>query len=247
MFIVIFTGGTAPEPAICEKFFSDLNFASKNEPPFVIAADSGIHTLEKFIDFFPDIDFSPDIILGDWDSLGDKKILEKYPKEIIQNHIPDKDFTDTELALEEAIKYSSKNSECVHKIILLGAGGGERIDHLIAVFDLFATKSHPDIWISGNQFLYFLGEKTCAEIYDLSACDMVSVLRTSESRSGGKISSRGLLWEYGLFRKEGVPSISNRISPEFFHGKKPVSVNVYEGSFVLAVPFSAKVLLRNLP
>ena len=247
MFIFVFTGGNAPEPFVCEKFFSDLFAVEKVEKPFVIAADSGLRTLEAFNRFFTSIDFSPELILGDWDSLADNKLLEKYPKKIIQNHIVDKDFTDTELALDEAKQYISKNADDVHKIILVGAGGGERIDHLIAVFDLFSTDLRPDVWLSGNQFLYFLGERSCAELYDVALDDMVSVLRTSACRTGGRIKSEGLLWESGLFRKEGLPSISNRISPDCFRAGRPVALTVESGSFVLAAPHSARVVVKNLP
>ncbi len=244
MNIVIFTGGYAPEAELTADFFG------KYEPDFVISADSGLETFEKYRSYYsslPENPFSsgPDLILGDWDSISQKSILKKYPQEIIENFIVDKDYTDTELALERAhekIDGAFVERKCaVNKLILVGAGGGSRIDHLLAVFDLFSTDLRPDVWISGEQFLYFLPEKKAVEIYDLKNNDIVSVLRLSSSREGGKVETKGLEWEGGLFRPEGVPSLSNRISKEYFEKKLPVSVKTVKNDFVLVLPYSARL------
>ena len=150
MSILIFSGGEAPKPELAENFFQEIK-AKKN---YIIAADSGIQTFEAYQSHFCDLGLVPNLILGDWDSIGDKSILEKYPKEIIKTHIVDKDFTDTELAMSEAKKLFENSCEDVHKIILIGASGVNRIDHLLSVFDLFASALRPDVWLSGRQFLY---------------------------------------------------------------------------------------------
>ncbi|MBR1615942.1 MAG: hypothetical protein IJ673_10775, partial [Treponema sp.] len=93
--------------------------------------------------------------------------------------------------------------------------------------------------ITGEQFLHFLGEGTRAEISNLAANDTVSVLRTSESRTGGKIESKGLKWESSLFRMEGVPSISNRMSEDAARNR--IELKSIEGDFVIALPNSAKI------
>ena len=234
--ICVFTGGDAPSPKSTEYFFKEKrkeqgggDFQIKS-----IAADSGLDTFENYqseLGFF-----SIKSILGDWDSIEDKKKTESYPKEIVETHIVDKDYTDTELALEKAHSMKESPDE---EIVLIGAGGGKRIDHLIAVYDLFSTPLRPDTWITGEQFLHFLGEGKSAEISNLKENDTVSVLRTSESRTGGRIESKGLKWESKLFRMEGVPSISNRISESA--DEEIVEISAVEGNFVLALPNSAKV------
>lgn len=68
----------------------------------------------------------PDYILGDFDSI-DKKVLEKYKTQKIKiNELkPEKDFTDTEEAINLAIKLKSS------EIVIIGAIG-TRIDHVLA-------------------------------------------------------------------------------------------------------------------
>ena len=68
----------------------------------------------------------PDYILGDFDSI-DKKVLEKYKTQKIKiNELkPEKDFTDTEEAINLAIKLKST------EIVIIGAIG-TRIDHVLA-------------------------------------------------------------------------------------------------------------------
>ena len=234
--ICVFTGGDAPSPESTECFFSEKRKEQGGGffPFKSIAADSGLETFEEYqakLEFF-----SIKSILGDWDSIKSKEKLSEYPKEIIENHIVDKDYTDTELALEKAHSMKASPDE---EIVLIGAGGGKRIDHLIAVFDLFSTRLRPDTWITGEQFLHFLGEGTRAEISNLSEKDTVSVLRTSESRTGGKIESKGLKWESSLFRMEGVPSISNRMSEDAARNR--IELKSIEGDFVIALPNSAKI------
>ena len=68
----------------------------------------------------------PDYILGDFDSI-DKKVLEKYKTQKIKiNELkPEKDFTDTEEAINLAIKLKSS------ELVIIGAIG-TRIDHVLA-------------------------------------------------------------------------------------------------------------------
>lgn len=68
----------------------------------------------------------PDYILGDFDSI-DKKVLEKYKTQKIKiNELkPEKDFTDTEEAINLAINLKSS------EIVIIGAIG-TRIDHVLA-------------------------------------------------------------------------------------------------------------------
>ena len=62
----------------------------------------------------------------------------------------------------------------------------------------------------------------------------------------GMINSEGLEWESNVFRKKGMPSISNRISKEAWKNKMPVKFFVKQGKFLVIVPVNAileKVLL----
>lgn len=89
----------------------------KNEYNKIIAADRGLEMLKK-------INVYPDHIIGDFDSVN-KKILEQYKNIPIIQLKPEKDFTDTHMALKLAIK------EGANQITIVGAIG-TRFDHSIA-------------------------------------------------------------------------------------------------------------------
>ena len=110
MNILIITGGN-----IDENFLE--NILHKNEYNKIIAADKGLETLNK-------INIKPDYIIGDFDSVN-KNILEQYKNIPITYLKPEKDFTDTHMALKLAIEQGAKN------ITIIGATG-TRIDHSIA-------------------------------------------------------------------------------------------------------------------
>ncbi len=91
-------------------------------PDFVIAADKGL-------DILTDVGISPSVILGDYDSsvsAHSEKIMEECYQQgaEILEYPAEKDFTDTEAALHEAV-----DRGCT-EIYLLGATGG-RLDHFL--------------------------------------------------------------------------------------------------------------------
>lgn len=86
----------------------------------IIASDRGLEVLDKY-------NITPNYIIGDFDSI-DKKILDKYinNKDIIVKELnPEKDYTDTHMAIKLALELQSTD------ITILGAIG-TRIDHTIA-------------------------------------------------------------------------------------------------------------------
>ncbi|MDR1057340.1 MAG: thiamine diphosphokinase [Coxiellaceae bacterium] len=90
----------------------------------IIAADSGANCLWQY-------KITPNFIIGDCDSI-DKKILKFWSNNnvTIECHPPEKDLTDTELALNKAIDLNPE------KIAFLGCLGGNRIDHLLGSMGL---------------------------------------------------------------------------------------------------------------
>ena len=86
----------------------------------IIASDRGIEVLDK-------LNIIPNYIIGDFDS-ANKKVLDKYinNKDIIIKKLnPQKDYTDTHMAIKLAIELKST------EITILGAIGS-RIDHTIS-------------------------------------------------------------------------------------------------------------------
>ncbi|MBQ0004164.1 MAG: thiamine pyrophosphokinase [Treponema sp.] len=228
---MIFTGGISPSPKLCSDFFSNII-----RPDFVIAADSGLETCDSFIKYFKLTDFVPDVILGDMDSIKNKKLVKKYTETKSKTcsfvEFPcDKDFTDSELALILARKIRTEDT----KITLIGGSGG-RLDHLVALFELFSTDIRPDFWLTENQAAVFLSDGCTVKFHTKKQNDLISVLRTTFSNTRGQVVSEGLEWESDVFRKTGVPSLSNRMASEYFSEARPVKLTAKGGDFVVVAP-----------
>lgn len=116
---LIFAGGNAPLPHLSE-FLPQAQWR--------IAADSGLdHALALGV--------TPDVVVGDSDSVSDEALALAHSLEIEFISAPaDKDFTDTELALSHAVHLGAQ------KIIVVSAGGG-RFDH---AHGLLASLFHPE-------------------------------------------------------------------------------------------------------
>lgn len=103
----------------------DLKFAkdyiNELDYDYLIAADKGLEVVEA-------LSLTPDLIVGDFDSV-DNNLISRYetdPKtvESVLRFKANKDLTDTQIAVERAVKYG------VNEIEVLGATG-DRIDHLL--------------------------------------------------------------------------------------------------------------------
>lgn len=229
--IVIFTGGFAPHPKLCKDFF-----ASQKLPDYIIAADSGLKTFEKFRKSFK-LKIIPNAILGDMDSIKNKKLIKKYEKKIsIEKFDPYKDFSDTELALILAAKIKNKST-----IVTLVGGSGGRIDHLISIFDIFSSNLRPNFWLTEEQLIVFLACDKTIKIMPSNCSSPISVLRTTRSNKKGFLITSGFEWESDKFRLIGVPSLSNVISAKNFKENKPISITAKNGDFLIATSYSTKI------
>lgn len=236
MHVVVFTGGEAPLPEDSAPFFKNMP-----DVDLVIAADSGLDTAERYISHFRDkIDFTPDRIIGDMDSLRDKSLLEKYAGAGTQVLERDKDFTDTELALNLALNLCGERKNAL--ITLVGGNGG-RADHFLGIYETFSFDFHADFWLCGPQVVCYLEEGRSLELSGLEQEDCLSIARVAGGFSEGYVESEGLEWGSSVMRKKGMPSISNRISQDFYKLGKPVRLSAREGRFLVFVPINSKVRL----
>ena len=234
MHIVIFTGGESPLPEDARTYFENMP-----EPDLVIAADSGLDSAELYRKHFAGWrDFSPDRIIGDMDSLSDRSLLEKYADAGTEILSRDKDFTDTELALQLA---KSICGERKRDLITLIGGNGGRADHFIGIYETFSSEAHADLWLCGNQVICCVEDGDLLKVSGLKADDYISVSRTASSFTGGIMESEGLKWGSEVMRKSGMPSISNRISEEFYESGKPVVFKPKGGTFLVFVPLRAVI------
>jgi thiamine pyrophosphokinase len=110
--VIIFTGGS-----IDMEFLKKQKFEKED---FIICADHGLEAAR-------DLSLLPDLLVGDFDSV-DKAVLAEYEGrdgiELVRFR-PEKDDTDTELALHMAMEKEPEE-------ILIYGGFGTRLDHTIA-------------------------------------------------------------------------------------------------------------------
>lgn len=121
----IYTGGECDYTNISEKPAAD---------DLVIAADSGWrHAVALRV--------KPSILLGDFDSLdGGNGIPDDVPDDVEILTVPaEKDFTDTQMAVDEARKRGAK-----HITIIGGLGG--RLDHTLSCLAILE-----DLWEKGDR------------------------------------------------------------------------------------------------
>ena len=138
---LIVTGGTI-DIAFAKDFLSQRSY------DYVIAADAGLEVLRP-------LHISPNAVVGYLDTV-DKKVLEEYqnqPDIEFEIHKPEKDETDTELALLTAARQGCE------AVDILGALGG-RMDHAIGniqlMYQFFCQGMEVNIYDARNR-LYLLG------------------------------------------------------------------------------------------
>ncbi len=127
--------------------FLDLNFqvselTSKSD--FIICIDGGY-------DIALSHGITPDFLMGDFDSIT-SELPEKIPTE---RFLPEKDYTDLELALKKAMELKAKN------VTVVGGIGG-RLDHTIANIQLlssYAGKFNNLTMMDGRNKCFIMGKK----------------------------------------------------------------------------------------
>ncbi|MCL2478950.1 MAG: thiamine diphosphokinase [Treponema sp.] len=204
---IVFTGGEGPRPELLRQIIGG------NEALYA-AADSGLMLAEA-------AGIKPDWIIGDMDSMGDQKRLDKYPAGTVLRFSHDKDFTDTELAIDLLRKKG-----CTE--IWIAGGGGGRLDHILAVFYLFGREKFPARWVTAYDDIYCLDGAGKEINMEIPSGTQVSVLPLE---TGSQAESSGLKWQLdGIVWDRGSFGISNMTSENSF------SIRVIRGRFLVMVP-----------
>lgn len=111
MKVVLVAGGTVDD-AFCLEWLKEHSFDK------IIAVDRGLSFLNRN-------NLEPDLIVGDFDSLGDERVLKQYESRVpIRRFIPEKDATDMEIGIRAAVDMGADS------IAILG-GTGTRLDHVL--------------------------------------------------------------------------------------------------------------------
>lgn len=179
---------------------------SKNKEDIVIAADGGYNTLKE-------LGIIPDIILGDFDSLG---YVPEFEGEIIKHPIK-KDDTDTMLAVKTGLNRGFE------RFVLYGCTG-DRLDHTIANIQTlsYIVNNRATGFLCGDAFTV-TNIKNGNIYFNSKAKGTVSVFAFSQTAKG--VNEKGLL--YSLDNAELKFDNPLGVSNEFVG--KPSEISVGEG------------------
>lgn len=116
----------------------------------IIAVDRGLEALYK-------LKITPSHIVGDFDSINTEilKFYQDNPKIIFHQFNPEKDYTDTDIALKLAIELKSS------KIVIIGALG-KRMDHALANIHILTYAMNSNILcyiLDENNKIYLIKDK----------------------------------------------------------------------------------------
>lgn len=185
----------------------DIDYAKKyyeqNDFTFVIAVDGGLKIAEM-------LDIIPNYIVGDFDTIS-PLILFKYENMNdvkIKRFKPDKDFTDTQIAINIAIEEES------FSISILG-GTGSRLDHTLAnvqLLQMALANGVEAIIVSRNNRVRLLGTKRKDITIFKDEYKYVSLIPMSDVVSG--ITTKGMKWNLSNFDFRIDEDISRGVSNE---------------------------------
>ena len=222
---LLFTGGEGPAIGKAAALIADA--------AFVAAADSGLVAAMQ-------AGFSPDLIIGDMDSLSDEDLIAECPRAQVIRLESAKDLSDTEAALRLL------KGRGFFDITLIGAGGG-RLDHLIAVLRLFETDFAPALWLTKMSCACLLQAEKETDLVatGLKKGDVVSVFALGKGPH--KIKQSGLKWPLDIpWDSEDAnrpirESLSNWVQAE------RVTFKPLCGSFLCVFPLKESLALERQP
>jgi len=175
----------------------------------VIAADGALdHALEAGL--------QPAALVGDLDSVSDDGLQWARSHSTIERHPPDKEHTDTELALSTAADLNPAR-------LILMSGGGDRLDHTLAAIGALGHPSLTSVPVIegwwGPQRLSVLHGPGRARI-DVSVGSTISLLALHGGCGGVSIS--GVRWP--LAGADVMPVVGLGVSNEATHDQIEITV-----------------------
>lgn len=208
--VVIVTGAEALAAPVVARVPADA---------VVIAADGGLDHARK-------AGMRPQLLVGDLDSVSGRGLKWARDHCTIAEYPADKDLTDTELALDAAL-------ELIPERIIVLAGGGDRMDHLLATLGALGNPRLTGVprlewWWSGQYARVFHGPARAW--LDLPPNTTVSILALHGACTG--VSLGGTRWT--LDAEDLAPAIGRGVSNTVV--TSPVRLEVLNGVLTLFSP-----------
>ena len=204
---VAIIGGKYPKKSIARSIVAGSEL--------VIAADSGLDTAAAY---GIDVDF----VVGDFDSLKDRSLLSRLSADRVLSFPEDKDFTDTELAVQEL------RARGCEDVVILGGGGG-RLDHIFALHHMMFRADGPTAWLTHRDEVIAIRDR-------FSSSGDIGTVVSFFPAPGPTVRMRswGLRWPLDtLAWNMGDFGVSNRIS------EREYGVELIEGRLLHIRPHSS--------
>lgn len=183
----------------------------------VIAADSGAHWLEAS-------GVLPNLVIGDMDSIAPAFLERLIAQGIeVERHPNEKDASDAELAVSRAV------SDGADQVVILGALGGERLDHELANLLLLIDRRWDGIdarAVRGSTTVRALRGEGRLEL-DGSPGDIVSLLPLAGDATGVRTEGLRYRLDGDALQSGRSRGLSNEIE------KPPASVSLEGGTLLI--------------
>lgn len=185
----------------------------------LIAADGGLKHILRW-------NLHPSAVIGDMDSLSPDD-LKSVPTDILHRHPREKNNSDAELGLNFAQR------EYGPAVAMLGGGGG-RMDHLLALLQLFVRDHPPGCWLTDCSWMEVLSEKTV-----ITGGKTLTVSFFVLGGEYAELTSRGLQWPFSMLTPQ-FGSLSNVIVDH------QCCIEIHRGKVMMVLPFPCAVEVQRI-
>ena len=211
--IICIGGGRAPETGWLTGLIQQRNMCGSGTP--IWAIDRGVNICHS-------ANQVPTHLIGDGDSANPTawRWAEEQNTEI-HTFPPEKDFTDTELALQIAA------DQYTHPLVILTAAFGGRLDHLMSTAAVAAHADIPCVLADERETLLYLRDGETIHITCETFPRAISLLPFTEECTG--VTTEGLYWELADAQIGSRTSlaVSNVLAPE--NSAKTFTISIARG------------------
>lgn len=215
---ILLLGGFGPSPEYLRSLIDPVDL--------ICAADSGL-------DAALEAEITPDFILGDMDSLSDRRLLENFSQDSVQVFPQEKDFSDAELGMKWL------RSHGCDTVVMVGGGEG-RLDHSLALLRMFDAPLPPNRWITAREEIFFIRDSCTLPSAKGSRVSVYPV-----GNGPWLLSIRGLQWPIDALDWNSTMSLSNRCT------ESNLTVHIKSGAFLVILPLhledSVTAIRRDCP